>query len=346
MEKLKYLLLFASFIEVIAFQAVLLHWVKIPLPSYLSAIPKFWDEYLPVWSRCFYLSNGALAYFLWTFQKTEKDKQQLDLGLPKAVSICFVLLGFSFSHISRFYWFTTHPMTLNTIFDYFRQLVATPLRFFYFCDWIFLCMSFAIYIAFTRSAPVISVVKFITISFFSPELASFITLTEMDTTKSKSRGQKNFWKCKVYFGLAIFYTIVNAYITRHATYGMSLKESMIVLNSMSEEGFANAATGSVYISLYMMGCIAFIIAIVDAISLKDISLLYWTIPYAVLGIMGGTCTFLTVFFMHIEYLKQKYNWNEKANWNDNVFFVLINVCVFGIFGPIGFFLPKELLIMM
>jgi hypothetical protein len=307
-------------------------------------IPKYWNDYLPVWSRCYYLSNGALAYFLWTFQKDDKEKQTIDLQLPKAISICFVILGFVFSHLSRFYWFSVHPLHLGSVSEYFEQLVATPLRFFYLCDWIFLCISFVTYLAFTRSAPVLSVAKFLSISLISPELASFLTLTDTEISKPKLRGQRNYFKCGIYFGLAVFYTIANAYITRIATYGLSIKEAVLILNSMSEEGFANAATGSVYISLYMMGSIAFIIAIVDAISLKDISLLYWTIPYAILGIMGGTCTFLTVFFMHIEYLAQKYRSDQKANWKDNMFFVLINLMIFGIFGPIGFFLPKEFLI--
>jgi len=154
--------------------------------------------------------------------------------------------------------------------------------------------------------------------------------------------KKKYTLTKVLILLATIFAVIAMYTFRHASVGKSLKQ--ILGMDLSVDAFGTIASATVGYDLYYLGGLVYILSIVDVISLRHPTLLIWILIYTVLGVLFGACVFNTIFFAHIEYLRQKYKYLESSSILDHLLFVAINGVVLALTVYIGMFLPANLVL--
>jgi len=159
---------------------------------------------------------------------------------------------------------------------------------------------------------------------------------------SAPRGQKNYTLTKVLIVIATIFAVIAMYSFRHASVGKPLKEILAI--DLSVDAFGTIASATVAYDLYYLAALVYTLSIVDVISLRHPTLLIWILIYTVLSVLFGACVFNTIFFAHIEYLRQKYKYLQSSSIMDHLLFVAINGVVLAITVYIGMFLPANLVL--
>jgi len=222
-----------------------------------------------------------------------------------------------------------------------KQILSSAIRVQYLLDLMILSLSTMIYLkaknkGISASLPVIFFGEFL----FSSTAITDYFLTSNPQSSKKMRGKKDYFLVKIYFIIAVFTSIVCFYFFRHVLVHHTLFEVDLTTDSMGTIGSSIIA-----IDLYFLGSIVSIFTAVDSAKSGFKSLwIFWLWIYLILGIALGAAIFNTVFYMHYEYLFQKYEDNKSSSWNDEFLFLLINGLLVLLCALVMNFTPMSMLL--